>query len=176
MHARLTRPSETRRTLTAHTLRFCPSAAPLLHAVLLPALFLSIAGCGSHHAPQVGAITVTDSKGAAQAAITSIAHGTSVFLDVTLSQDLEGLGADWSVTCSSALAPGSLPPGMIDTSCGTFTPYHTLSGPVPAYPGVTGIVTQFTAPGIVPSNGTVTVVVHASSLPSSTSSFTLKVT
>jgi hypothetical protein len=123
----------------------------------------------------VGAIAITDVKGAVQPTISSLQHGTSTYLDVTVTQDVESLGVDWSVTCSGSLPEGSLPPGMVDTSCGTFVPYHTASGPVPTYPGVTGIVTQFTAPANVPKAATVTIVAHATSLPSSTSSLILTI-
>jgi hypothetical protein len=102
-------------------------------------------------------------------------HGTTQFFEVVLSDDIEGLGADWTVTCGSAAPEGSLPAGTVDTSCGTFAPHHTMSGPLPTYP-ITGILTQYTAPPIVPKGGTVTIVVHATSRPAATSSVTLTVT
>jgi hypothetical protein len=103
-----------------------------------------------------------------------VQHGTSIYLDVVVTGDPESLGVDWTVTCSSSLPEGSLPAGTVDTSCGSFVPTHTISGPTPSYP-VTGIVTQFTAPAAVPKAGTVTIVAHATSLPSSSSSLTLTI-
>ena len=134
-----------------------------------------LSGCGVSVPPQMGAVTVTDVKGNPQSSITTLQHGASIYFDVTVLHDAEYLGADWTVTCSSSLPEGSLPPGMVDTSCGTFAPYHTISGPVPTYPGVTGIVTQYTAPASIPAQKTVTIVVHATSLPSSTATLVLTI-
>jgi len=136
-----------------------------------------VAGCGtSISTPQVGAVNFTDVKGNLLPSVLSIPHGTTVYLDVVVTHDIESLGVDWTVTCSSSLPAGTLPAGTVDTSCGVFSPYHTLSGPIPTYPGVTGIVTQFTAPAVAPKAGTVTITVHSTSLPSSTSSITLNIT
>ena len=135
----------------------------------------AINGCGVKPTPVVGAITVTDAKGVAQTPITSLQHGQAIFLDVVVSNDIEFLGVDWTVTCSSSLPEGSLPPGMVDTSCGTFVPNHTVSGPIPTYPS-SGIITLFTAPGSIPKAGTVTIVAHATSAPAVTSSITLQIT
>jgi len=135
----------------------------------------AVLGCGVSPKPVVGAITVTDTKGAVLPPITTLQHGQPIYLDVTVVNDVEFLGVDWTVTCSSSLPNGSLPPGMVDTSCGTFVPNHTVSGPVPTYP-TTGIVTQFTAPASVPKAGTVTIVAHATSTPAITSSITLQIT
>ena len=151
------------------------NASGLIWLACVTLLPVALSGCGSSLPPVVGAITVTDVKGAPLTAITAIKHGTPVYLDVTIMQDKEFLGADWTVTCSSSLPEGSLPPGMVDTSCGTFAPYHTISGPIPTYPGVTGYVTQYTAPSAIPKDGTVTLVAHATSLPSSTATLILTV-
>lgn len=71
-----------------------------------------------------------------------------------------------------------LPPNQpVDMSCGTFTPTHTLTGPVPQYAtSGSGIVTFYTAPAAVPKDGTVTLYVSATSDPSQYSTVTLMVT
>jgi len=108
------------------TFRFVPYAVVAFAALL--------AGCGtSTSTPQVGAVTFTDIKGNVQPAALSIQHGTTVYLDVIVTHDIENLGVDWTVTCSSALPSGTLPAGTVDTSCGVFSPNHTLSGPIPTY-------------------------------------------
>ena len=140
------------------------------------AILLTLGGCSVKAPPLVGAVTITDAKGVVQASIASLPRGAAIYLDVTITQDVETLGADWTVTCGSALPEGTLPPGMVDTSCGTFVPNHTFSGPMPTYPGATGVVTLFTAPANIPKGGTVTILVHATSLPSSISSLTLTIT
>jgi hypothetical protein len=133
---------------------------------LFVAVSVGLSGCGGTSVkPQVGSITVTDLNGVAQPAIKTLTVGGGTYLDVTLTNDKSLLGADWSVTCGSALAPGTpLPPGQtIDTSCGYFTPIHTASAPVPAYSeSATGIVTYYTAPSAPPKAGTVTLYASSS--------------
>ncbi len=100
------------------------------------AVSLAFSGCGATSVkPDVGSITVTDINGVSQPAIKSLTVGGGTYLDVALANDKDLLGADWTVSCGSALPPGTpLPPGQtIDTSCGYFTPIHTASAPVPAY-------------------------------------------
>ena len=128
--------------------------------------------------PQVGPITVTDVNGSAQPAITSLTVGSGAYFDVTLLNDRSLLGADWSVSCGSALPPGTpLPPGQTtDTSCGYFTPIHTASAPVPAYAqNANGIVTYYTAPAAPPKAGTVTLYASSSADHSQFSALTLVV-
>ena len=130
------------------------------------AVCLGFSGCGGTSVkPQVGSITVTDLNGVAQPAIKTLTVGSGTYLDVTLTNDKSLLGADWSVSCGSALAPGSpLPPGQtVDTSCGYFTPIHTASAPVPSYSdSASGIVTYYTAPSAPPKAGTVTLYASSS--------------
>jgi hypothetical protein len=145
-----------------------------MFAAAVAMAILGIGGCGDNARPVVGQIMFTNASGIAQPTVTSLLHGTAVYLDVIVSDDPESLGIDWTVTCSSSLPEGSLPAGTVDTSCGSFAPYHTISGPFPNYP-VTGIVTLFTAPASVPKSGTVTIVAHSTSLPSSVSSLTLTI-
>jgi hypothetical protein len=141
------------------------------------AVCLSLSGCGSSPVkPQVGSITVTDANGMAQSAIKSLTVGNGTYLDVTLTNDEGLLGADWTVTCGSALPPGTpLPPGQtIDASCGYFTPIHTASAPVPAYAqNADGIVTYYSAPTTPPKAGTVTLYASASADHSRFSTLTL---
>lgn len=147
---------------------FCSTAAIAL---------IALGGCGDAARPVVGPIAFTNATGVAQPAVVSVLHGTSIYLDVIVTADPESLGADWTVTCGSSLPEGSLPAGQVDTSCGGFTPTHTTSGPIPSYPLPAGtvIVTQYTAPQSVPKGGTVTIIAHATSLPSSISSLTLTI-
>lgn len=130
------------------------------------ALCLGFSGCsGTSVKPQVGSITITDMNGVAQTAIKTLTVGSGTYLDVTLTNDKNLLGVDWTVSCGSALAPGTpLPTGQtIDTSCGYFTPIHTASAPVPSYSeSATGIVTYYTAPSAPPKAGTVTLYASSS--------------
>ncbi len=147
---------------------------------LLAAALLWASGCTSSSSlrPRVGPITFTDAEGNGQSAMTALTAGHGAYLDVTIANDKALLGANWSVTCQSALPPGTpLPPGQIeDTSCGTFEPLHTLSAPVPSYAtsGV-GYVTFYTAPPASPKGGTVTLYVAATADPSQSSSLTLTI-
>jgi len=140
---------------------------------------LTLAGCGTSSVkPNVGAITVTDLNGGAEPTIKSLTVGGGTYLDVTLTDDKDLLGADWSVICGSALPPGTpLPPGQtVDTSCGYFTPIHTASAPVPPYAqNANGIVTFYTAPTAPPQGGTVTLYASASTDHSRFSTLTLNV-
>lgn len=130
------------------------------------ALCLGFSGCGgSSLKPQVGSITVTDMNGAAQTAIKTLGVGRGTYLDVTLTNDKNLMGVDWTVTCGSSLAPGTpLPTGQtVDTSCGYFTPIHTASAPVPSYSeSAAGIVTYYVAPAVPPKAGTVTLYASSS--------------
>lgn len=138
---------------------------------------LGLCGCGGTSVkPQVGSITVTDANGVAQSAIKSLTVGSGTYLDVTLTNDKSLLGADWTVSCSSELSPGTpLPTGQtVDTSCGYFTPTHTASAPVPSYAeDADGIVTYYTAPTAPTTSGTVTLYASASGDHSRFSSLTL---
>lgn len=138
---------------------------------------LGFSGCGgSSIKPQVGAITPTNINGVAQSAMTSLTAGSGTYLDVALTNDKSLLGADWTVSCGNALPPGTpLPPGQtIDTSCGYFTPIHTMSAPVPDYAqNAAGIVTYYTAPVAPPKSGTVTLYASASADHSQFSALTL---
>jgi hypothetical protein len=150
--------------------------------VLLGVSLLGISGCSlggsSSSKVQVGSIVFTDANAGAQKAITSLTVSQGTYVDVSLTNDSQLLGADWSVVCGSAAAPGvPLPPGQTqDESCGTFTPAHTMSGPVPGYaPSGAGYVTFYTAPAVPPKEGIVTLYASATSDHTRFSSVTLTV-
>lgn len=146
---------------------------------LLTAALAGISGCGATAVrPEVGPITVTDLNGVPQGngTLGSLPVGGGTYLDVALTDDQDLLGADWTVSCGSALPPGTpLPPGQtVDTSCGTFTPVHTMSAPVPPFAqSAEGIVTLYTAPAAPPKAGTVTLYASASADHSRFSAMTL---
>jgi hypothetical protein len=144
------------------------------------ALVLGLSGCGVNVSskPQVGAIAFTDANGNAVAPVTMLAAGSGIYLDVAVSNDPQLLGANWSVTCSSQLPPGTpLPPGqVVDESCGFFTPVHTASAPVPSYAASgAGIVTYYQGPAAQPKDGTVTLYASPTGDPSKASSLTLSI-
>jgi hypothetical protein len=154
------------------------SAGLALAVIALSALV----GCSSGNSaskPQVGAITFTDVNGTpVKTPLTSLTVSQGTYLDVTLTNDPKLLGADWSVYCGSALPPGSpLPPGQTqDESCGTFTPGHTISGPIPTYQSsAAGYVTFYTAPAVPPKQGIVTLYASSTSDPSVFSSVTIAI-
>jgi hypothetical protein len=97
-----------------------------------------------------------------------------------LSSDLQMLGSDWTVVCGSALPPGTpLPPGQTqDESCGTFTPAHTMSGPIPTYitnAVTSGYVALYVAPATPPKQGVVTLYASATADPSRNATVTLTI-
>ncbi len=149
---------------------------------LLSSGLLILSGCGSGSTkPQVEGVTFTDVDGSAlKTPPSSLSVGQGTYVDVMLTGDSQLLGADWSVVCGSALPPGTpLPPGQPqDESCGTFTPAHTLSGPIPTY--VTNAVTSryvalYVAPAATPKQGVVTLYASATADHSRSSSVTLTI-
>jgi hypothetical protein len=104
---------------------------------------------------QVGSITFTDANGTPlKTPPGSLTAGQGVYVDVTLNNDPQQLGADWSV----------------------FTPAHTMSGPVPSFvTNGTGYVTFYVAPGAPPKGGTVTLYAAATSSPNKFSSVSLSI-
>jgi len=149
---------------------------------------LAVSGCASGSSVsniQVQPIAFTDANGTQKTAPTSLTVNQGTYVDVTVTNDPQLLGADWSVYCGSALPPGSpLPPGETqDESCGTFTPTHTTSciatstaSCIPSYlTSAAGYVASYTAPAATPKQGTVTLYAAATSDPSKFSSVTLTI-
>lgn len=141
---------------------------------------MTLAGCSSNSGNLlVGPIAFTDANGNPQSTPpTSLSVNATAYMDVTLTNDANLLGANWTVYCGSNPAPGTpLPPGQtVDTACGTFTPVHTASAPVPQYAtSGSGIVTLYTAPAVPPQGGVVTLYAAATSDPSKYSSVTLTI-
>jgi hypothetical protein len=128
---------------------------------------------------QVGSIAFTDVNGAPlKTPPGSLTASQGVYVTVTVNNDPQNLGADWSVYCGSALAPGApLPPGQTeDESCGTFTPAHTLSGPIPSYITTgAGYTALYAAPGTPPKNGVVTLYAISTTAPNKFSSVSLSI-
>lgn len=149
-----------------------PRALCVLINAGLACLLALPAGCASGK-PVVGPIQFVDAQGAPVQAVTSLGVNGVIYLVATVTNDDEQLGVSWTVNCGS-LPPGGGTNGVIDTICGTFTPSETESGPVPTYPS-TGIITEYSAPSVVPKGNTVTIVAHATTLPSITSSVTLTI-
>jgi len=148
----------------------------------LLAVLAVISGCsssGTSSKVQVGTVTFTDVNGAAlKTQPTSLSVGKTVWVSVNLTNDTELLGADWIVYCSSALPPGTaLPTGQTeDLSCGSLTPAHTLSTPIPSYvTSPSGYVALYAAPSAVPKLGTVTIYAAATKDHSRVSSATLTI-
>ena len=162
----------------AYSLRLLSSAGIALLTISL----LAVSGCSSGSSIsniQVGPVTFTDVNGVPlQSPPASLTEGQGAYVDVTLTNDPQLLGVDWSVYCGSALPPGTpLPPGQTqDNSCGTFTPGHTMSGPIPSYlTNAAGYVAFYTAPAIPPKYGTVTLYASATADHSKVSSVTLTI-
>jgi len=143
---------------------------------------LVVAGCGSSRSvkPVVGAISFTDANGKplTQLPIVSLGVNQGLYMMTTLSDDNGLLGADWSVACASALAPGTpLPPGQTqDLSCGSFAPAHSISGPIPVVATTpNGYIVFYSAPAAVPKGGTVTLIASATADHSRASTVTLNI-
>jgi len=156
---------------------FRPAALALLLASLA-----AVSGCASNSSVsdiKVGPIVFTDTNGTPlKTPPASLTTGQGTYVDVTLTNDPQLLGADWSVYCGSALPPGTpLPPGQTqDETCGTFTPAHTTSSPIPSYvTSGAGYVAFYTAPPATPKLGTVTLYAVATSDHSKFSSVTLTI-
>jgi hypothetical protein len=151
-------------------------------ALTCAALLLGLQACSSGNSgvtPQVGAITFTNVNGAAAAQpLQLMAEGESTYVLVDVANDPQLLGANWSVYCGSAVPPGTpLPPGQTqDQSCGSFSPVHTMSGPIPSYATSTsGYLALYTAPAAVPKQGNVTLYASSTTDPSQRSSATITI-
>jgi hypothetical protein len=149
---------------------------------LLSAGLVVLCGCSSGSTKaQVEGVTFTDIDGTAlKTPPTSLTVGQGTYVDVMLTGDSQLLGADWSVVCGSAPLPGTpLPPGQTqDQSCGTFTPAHTMSGPIPSYVTnavVSGYVALYVAPSAPPKQGVVTLYASATADHSRNATVTLTI-
>lgn len=142
---------------------------------------LSACSSGNAWRPTVEGITLTDIDGTPlKTQPTSLTVGQGTYIGATLIGDSQLLGVDWSVVCGSALPPGTpLPPGEPqDESCGTFTPAHTLSGPIPTYvtdAAASGYVALYVAPGAPPKQGVVTLYALATADHSRVATVTLSI-
>lgn len=152
-------------------------------AALLCAVLFALSGCSSVSAgkPTVEGITFSDIDGTPlKTQLTALSVGQGTYVDATLSGDTQLLGTNWTAVCGSALPPGQpLPPGQTqDESCGTFTPAHTLSGPIPTFVGnavTSGYLTLYVAPATPPKEGVVTLYAQATADPSRTATVTLSI-
>jgi hypothetical protein len=149
---------------------------------LMAAALMFASGCTSGSSVskiQVGPIAFTDVNGTPQKTPPqSLTVGQGTHVDVTVIDDPQLLGANWSVYCGSALPPGTPPPvgEPEDESCGTFTPGHTMSGPIPSYlTSGTGYVAFYTAPAAPPKNGSVMLYASSTTNPSKFSSVSLTI-
>ena len=144
---------------------------------------IAISGCSSGAAwkPTVEGIAFTGIDGTPlKNQPTTLTIGQGTYLGVALIGDPQMLGADWSVICGSAPPPGTpLPPGQTqDESCGTFTPGHTISGPIPSYvtnAASSGYLALYVGPAETPKQGVVTLYASATADHSRTSSVTLTI-
>jgi hypothetical protein len=175
MVAEMTRPMNRNDSKKAQKVALvCASAA------CLAIVGATLIGCSATRTLiQVGPITTTDANGnPSPSAVKSLTAGAVIYVDVTVANDTALLGVNWTVACGSAPPPGSpLPPGVTENdSCGTFTPVHSASAPVPSYASSgAGIVTLFTAPPAPPNEGVVTLYAAATADPSRYSSLTLPI-
>ncbi len=134
-------------------------------------ILVLLAGCGVNLPPKISPISFVSASGASVPPVSSVPVNGQLYLIATVTNDDEALGVSWTVTCGSAVPPGGT---SIDTSCGTFDPAQTASGPIPPYPS-TGIITTYNAPSAAPKGGSVTITAHATALPSVSSSVTLTI-
>lgn len=152
-------------------------------AVLLTTL-ASLCGCSSGNAykPTVTGVGFTDVDGTKLTTQpTSLTTGQGTYVAATLTGDTQQLGVNWVAVCGSALAPGEpLPTGDTeDESCGTFTPAHTISTPIPSYVTnaySTGYLALYVAPAATPKQGVVTLYAEATADPSRVATVTLTIT
>jgi hypothetical protein len=148
----------------------------VLALAILTAAVAAISGCASSASKvQVGPIAVTDSNGnQLSGTYTSMMVGGTTYVDAAVTNDTSLLGVDWTVSCGSEQT--NLPAGEIDDSCGTFTPVHTASAPVPSYAtSGTGVVTLYTAPSAPPKGGMVTLYAASTADHSRSSSVTIAI-
>lgn len=146
--------------------------------VLLMAAGVVLSGCASNSSKvQVGPIAFTDADGSELSGThTSMTVSTTTYVDVAVSNDTALLGVDWTVSCGSEDTTTRTTTTNVDDSCGTFSPVHTASAPVPSYAtSGSGVVTLYTAPSSPPSGGMVTLHATSTADHSRTSSVTMAI-
>ena len=151
-------------------------------SVLMTISAWTLSACSGGHSVanvHVAPIVFTDANGTPlKTPPGSLTAGQGAYVDVTLSNDPQQLGANWSVYCGSAPPPGTpVPPGETqDESCGTFAPAHTISGPIPSYAANgAGYVAFYVAPATPPANGIITLYAASTSSPNKFSSVSLTI-
>jgi len=125
-------------------------------------LGLSIAGCSNTSATQVkaGAISITNASGKAES-ISTLALASTMNLSMMPVGDIMNAGVDWTVTCAGNPVTGSVTNG----ACGTLAPAHTTDGGT----------TLYTAPSVIPINGSITVTATVTSNPSQSKSVSITI-
>jgi hypothetical protein len=177
---------EIRRYAKTHKIPFprVMNMARISSVAVLLATLASLCGCtsGNSYKPTVTGVGFTDVDGTKLTTQpTSLATSQGTYVAATLTGDTQQLGVTWVAVCGSALAQGTtLPTGETeDESCGTFTPAHTMSTPIPSYVTnaySTGYLALYVAPAATPKQGVVTLYAEATADPSRVSTVTLSIT
>lgn len=138
------------------------AASSLLRVLCITALTAAIVGCGSSSTSKAtaGPISMSTSSGTA-VKTTTLAEGSTVSLSMMPVGDTSSAGVDWIVTCAGNPVTGSISDG----ACGTLAPAHTADG----------AATVYTAPSVVPINGSITVTATLTSNPSQSSTLSLTI-
>lgn len=171
------------RTISRNSARGVLPLVRLMAGGLFSAALVALSGCSSGTAwkPTVNGVAFTGIDGTPlKTQPTALTVGQGTYVGATLTGDPQLLGADWSVVCGSALPPGEpIPPGQTqDESCGTFTPAHSISGPIPSYvtnAASSGYLALYVAPAMPPKQGVVTLYASATADHSRASSVTLTI-
>jgi hypothetical protein len=131
----------------------------VLFAFLPLLVVFGLTGC-SPVKPQIGSISVTDPSGVVQGQLTSVIVNTAAAVSVSVINDSNSLGVDWSLSCL-----GSSVATYTTNVCGTLNPVHVGSN----------INMLYTAPAYVPVGNTVTLTADVTSDPSQSLSVTLTI-
>jgi hypothetical protein len=129
--------------------------------LFLCGILADLCGCGSSVKTAAGPITIAVGSGSSTTTPKSLELNAKASVSMTPSQDANGAGVDWTVTCGGSPITGSVTGG----ACGTFSPTHTASG----------VSSLYTAPSNVPIGSNVTITASVTSDPSATSSLTLPI-
>jgi len=136
--------------------RFCmpPHWAFYFISLVLVAL---LSGCGTSSVTQAGVISITYPSGVTAGQLPVL---SSALVSMMPLNDSANLGVDWTLTCG-----GNAQVGYVTSGCGTLVPAHTANGSAATY----------TAPGIIPTSGAITIVARVSSDPSQQASATMTI-